>query len=63
MPIYEYRCCDCENEFELVSTYHDRDHVKCPKCHSSNIKRLISKLGYMKHPDQASKTSPSKKTI
>lgn len=63
MPIYEYKCNDCENDFEQVSASHDRDHVKCPKCHSSNIKRLISKLGYLKHPDQtAHKPSSSKKT-
>lgn len=63
MPIYEYECCDCNHEFEMFSTYHDRDKVKCPKCHSTSIKRLISKLGYLKHPDQAGhKTSSEKKT-
>jgi len=60
MPIYEYKCCDCDNEFEKFSTYHDRDMVKCPKCHSPKIKRLISKLGFLKHPDQAGqKSTPS----
>lgn len=63
MPIYEYECCDCENEFEMFTTLHERDQVKCPKCHSKKVKRLISKLGYLKHPDQAGhKTSPAKKT-
>ena len=62
MPIYEYECCDCNSEFELFATLSDRDYVKCPKCHSGKIRRLISKLGYLKHPDQASKVAPAKKT-
>jgi putative FmdB family regulatory protein len=63
MPIYEYICCECEHEFEMFSTSHERDLVKCPKCHSVKIKRLISKLGYLKHPDQSSshKSTPTDK--
>lgn len=60
MPIYEYVCCECNTEFEKFSTFHERDHAKCPKCNSSKVKRLISKLGFLKHPDQAgNKSSPS----
>lgn len=62
MPIYEYECCDCNSEFELFATLSDRDRVKCPKCQSKRIRRLISNLGYLKHPDQASKVAPVKKT-
>jgi len=41
MPIYEYRCSDCENKFEeLVSRLEAA--VSCPKCGSDNTSRLIS---------------------
>jgi putative FmdB family regulatory protein len=52
MPIYEYRCCDCEDEFDTFTTFENRYKVRCPNCGSNRIKILISKLGYMKHPTQ-----------
>jgi len=46
MPTYEYRCQDCRQRFELFLTYADYDNktVTCPKCGSSDIKRLIGKV-------------------
>lgn len=53
MPIYEYRCDVCHHHFELFTHSNDRDNVTCPNCHAKQIKRLVSTLGFMKHPDQA----------
>jgi putative FmdB family regulatory protein len=43
MPIYEYRCQDCEAVFEIfVSSASDGDKVVCKKCESKNVIKQIS---------------------
>ena len=42
MPIYEYRCEDCQKKFEKFVRYPDRETVECPACGKSNLKQLIS---------------------
>jgi putative FmdB family regulatory protein len=39
MPIFEYVCQECKNEFEAL--VFGRDKAKCPKCES---KKLIPQL-------------------
>ena len=43
MPDYEYKCLECGKRFTENRTFeqHDRETVKCPKCGSSKIERLI----------------------
>jgi len=46
MPIYEYRCQECGEEFEkLVRSSTDADKVECPRCHQVHVKRLLSLFG------------------
>ena len=41
MPIYEYRCKQCDHEFEtLVMRKHET--VQCPQCHGERLQKLIS---------------------
>jgi putative FmdB family regulatory protein len=41
MPIYEFRCEECEKPFEkLVRTF--REEVACPGCGSASVERLLS---------------------
>lgn len=40
MPIYEYRCRACVNEFELL--VRASDTPVCPRCASGDLERLIS---------------------
>lgn len=42
MPIYEYRCPDCEAEFERIVLGSSKAAVECPKCTSPNVEKLIS---------------------
>jgi putative FmdB family regulatory protein len=43
MPIYEYRCKDCNIVFEtFVSSITDADKVICKKCESRNVEKQIS---------------------
>lgn len=40
MPIYEYRCRECEQEFELLVR---KDTViACPACESEDLEKLLS---------------------
>ena len=41
MPIYEYRCEDCDKPFEtLVRAF--REEVTCPGCDGASVERLLS---------------------
>ena len=43
MPIYEYRCKDCNHKFELFLSYQEYENtlVTCPACGGSNPERII----------------------
>ncbi len=46
MPIYEYRCRQCAEKFEkLVRSSIAATEVECPKCHSSEVKKVFSVFG------------------
>ncbi len=43
MPIYEYQCLKCHEEFSLRRNMKDPDdEIKCQKCGAEKPKRLIS---------------------
>ena len=41
MPIYEYRCHQCGNEFERV-VFGGHENLACPHCESTDIQKLMS---------------------
>ena len=43
MPIYEYRCTKCGQEFEVRQALGEGgSSLECPKCHAPNPKKLLS---------------------
>jgi putative FmdB family regulatory protein len=40
MPLYEYICQECDNEFELLVRGDEKP--ECPKCHSKKLERQLS---------------------
>ena len=42
MPLYEFRCRNCRNVFELLLPRGSTADVHCPKCGSSDVQRLMS---------------------
>jgi len=45
MPIYEYKCEDCNEEFEALVFRRD-ETVPCPSCKGEDIKRMMSACGF-----------------
>jgi putative FmdB family regulatory protein len=48
MPIYEFKCLECENIFELlmINAKNDTMEMKCSKCSSNDIERVMSTTNY-----------------
>ncbi|HMN28960.1 MAG TPA: zinc ribbon domain-containing protein [Caldilineaceae bacterium] len=42
MPIYEFVCLSCGNDFEKVQSFSDTSSPLCPACHSDQVKRRLS---------------------
>ncbi|MDW8390108.1 MAG: zinc ribbon domain-containing protein [Oscillochloridaceae bacterium] len=43
MPMYEYRCLDCESHFDRLRRMdQDDSDVTCPDCQSARIQRRLS---------------------
>jgi putative FmdB family regulatory protein len=42
MPIYEYRCTQCDTRFELL--VRSDTEARCPHCHAETLERQISRI-------------------
>ena len=43
MPIFEFRCLDCQHIFELLVMSEDNTvEMKCPSCDSETFERIMS---------------------
>ncbi len=45
MPLYEYKCNQCENKFELRQKFSDAPASECPSC-GGPVQKLISQTGF-----------------
>ncbi len=47
MPIYEFKCLACNEVVEfLVTSKDEKIELKCPKCESEHLERILSVAGY-----------------
>ena len=46
MPIYEYRCGECQHELEALQSLSDPRLTDCPECGAPALKRLMSAVGF-----------------
>lgn len=46
MPIYRFRCRDCEERFEMRLSYDEFDaaRVSCPRCRSERVERQLNRV-------------------
>ncbi len=42
MPIYEYKCNDCDEKFEVFTFSHGDEDIICSECGSENTERVLS---------------------
>lgn len=45
MPLYEYKCLNCDKEFIVALTLSERQRgvvVQCPGCDSKKVRQMIS---------------------
>ena len=43
MPIYEYQCQNCGEDFDMLRSIKDNDRdVECPYCHEKEAERRMS---------------------
>lgn len=46
MPIYEYKCTDCDHELEKLQKMSAEPLVDCPECGEPSLKKMISAAGF-----------------
>lgn len=46
MPIYEYKCTECEHELEKLQKIGDALLTDCPECSKPALKKMISAVGF-----------------
>jgi putative FmdB family regulatory protein len=42
VPLYEYRCANCEHQFESLVPAGRADQATCPACGTGEVRRLLS---------------------
>jgi putative FmdB family regulatory protein len=47
MPIYEYQCNTCSNEFEKLVFAGDEPDIVCPACDSHEVTKKMSAASFM----------------
>ncbi len=46
MPIYEFKCSECDEFFEVIVMGSDEKEIHCPKCKSQAFERVVSATNY-----------------
>ena len=46
MPIYEYRCNECQHDVEALQKLSDPPLVTCPACGKPALQKLVSAAGF-----------------
>jgi putative FmdB family regulatory protein len=62
MPLYQYRCSECEYEFEIfarMDDYRKECEYPCPECGKMSVERVLNTHFEMMAPDQLGRVKPT----
>ena len=60
MPIYTYVCKDCDEKFDLlIGVTSEKAELKCEKCGSKNIEKILSSFSVGNSGSKSSSSGPS----
>jgi putative FmdB family regulatory protein len=60
MPIYEYHCTDCGEDFErLVRSMFSKDAITCPTCGGDHVAKALSLIGIARSNAGGGSPAPS----
>ena len=45
MPIFEYQCRNCQDDFEKI-VFNTHTEVKCPRCQSKKVTKKVSAFSF-----------------
>ncbi len=64
MPIYEFKCAQCNEVFELLAVKSDDTvNVTCPHCKGENLERVLSRVSInVSGGDKGHKTSVTERS-
>lgn len=46
MPIYEYRCSNCQAQKEFLQKVSDPPHTVCPECGQAALSKMVTAAGF-----------------
>lgn len=46
MPIYEYKCDECDHRLEILQKISDDPETTCPECGKEGLRKLISAVAF-----------------
>ncbi|MBL7032056.1 MAG: zinc ribbon domain-containing protein [Nitrospira sp.] len=59
MPIYEYICLKCDEKFALLQRlYPPEQTTECPKCSSTDLKKVLSPFSCVSSENSAAPSGP-----
>lgn len=58
MPIYEFKCEECNSEFECI-VFSSDSSVNCPECDTEKVKRQMSACSFKNGGNGGEFSSPS----
>ena len=64
MPIFEFKCLKCEEYMEILvmGSKNDEVEMKCGKCGSTELERILSSTQYKMAPNSGSGSKVAAKT-
>ncbi|MFK7801438.1 MAG: FmdB family zinc ribbon protein [Anaerolineae bacterium] len=45
MPLYTYRCKECEHEFDIRQSFSEDSLTDCPNCEKAALRKVINQVG------------------